>query len=76
MGGDYSSPILADGKIYYIQRSGTAFVLKPGDKFEQLAVNRVTDEAEDFSATPAADKNSLFIRSDKHLYCVSATTKQ
>ncbi len=76
MGGDYSSPILADGKIYYIQRSGTAFVLKPGDKFEQLAVNRVTDETEDFSATPAADKGSLFIRSDKHLYCVSTTNKE
>lgn len=76
MGGDYSSPIMADGKIYYVARNGDAFVLKPGEKLEQLAANRLTDETEDFSATPAVDKGSLFIRSDKHLYCVSASGEQ
>ena len=74
MSGDYASPILADGKIYYVARSGMVYVLKPGDQFEQLAVNRMTSDTEDFSATPAADDGSLFFRSDKHLYCVS--TKQ
>ncbi len=71
MSGDYASPILADGKIYYVARSGMVYVLKPGDQFEQLAVNRMTSDTEDFSATPAADDGSLFFRSDKHLYCVS-----
>jgi hypothetical protein len=75
MGGDYSSPIMADGKIYYIARNGDAFVLTPGDKLVQLAVNRVTNETEDFSATPAVDKGALFIRSDKHLYCVANTNE-
>lgn len=73
MGGDYASPIMADGKIYYFARNGEAFVLKPGDKFEQLAANRLTDENEDFSATPAAANGALFVRSDKHLYCIANT---
>jgi len=38
-GGDYSSPVVADGKLYYISRAGEAFVLKAGTTFEQLATN-------------------------------------
>lgn len=70
-GQDYGSPVLADGKIYYTARSGETYVMKPGDKLEQLAVNRVTTDSEDFSATPAVSDGALFIRSSKHLYCVA-----
>jgi hypothetical protein len=70
-GSDYSSPILADGKLYYVTRSGDMYVLKVDKKFEQLAVNRVTTDNEDFSATPAVSDGELFFRSDKHLYCVA-----
>ena len=71
MGGDYSSPVIADGKLYYVRDSGATHVLKIGDKFEQLAVNRVTDDRESFAATPAVSDGRLFIRSNKHLYCVA-----
>jgi outer membrane protein assembly factor BamB len=71
-GGDYASPIIADGKIYFTSRSGDIFVLKASDKFEQLATNRVTSESEDFSATPAVSDGQLFIRSSKHVYCVAS----
>jgi len=70
-GQDYSSPVVADGKLYYVSRNGDAHVIKLGDKFEQLATNRVTDESEDFSATPAISDGALFIRSSKHLYCIA-----
>ncbi len=69
-GSDYSSPVLADGKIYYVSRNGNMHVLQAGATFEQLAVNRVTDAGEDFSATPAISNGDLFVRSNKHLYCV------
>ncbi len=72
MGGqDYSSPVVADGKLYYVSRNGETHVIKLGDKFELLATNRVTEDAEDFSATPAVSNGALFIRSSKHLYCVA-----
>ncbi|QDT95773.1 outer membrane protein assembly factor BamB family protein [Gimesia aquarii] len=69
-GSDYSSPVIADGKVYFVSRSGETYVIKAGDKLEQLSVNRLTDENEDFSATPAISDGQIFIRSDKHLYCV------
>jgi len=69
-GQDYSSPVAADGKLFFTSRGGDIFVIKLGEKFEQLAVNRVTDAKEDFSATPAVSNGDLFIRSSKHLYCV------
>ncbi|MCH7995365.1 MAG: PQQ-binding-like beta-propeller repeat protein, partial [Planctomycetes bacterium] len=72
MGGDYASPILADGKLYYVRKSGDLFVLRADEKLKQLALNRLTDEKEEFSSTPAVSDGDLFIRSDKHLYCVSA----
>lgn len=71
MGGqDYSSPVIGDGKLYYVARNGEIFVVKLGSAFEQLASNRLTSETEDFSATPAISDNQIFIRSSKHLYCV------
>ena len=72
MGGqDYSSPVIADGKLYYITRGGEVYVVKLGPEFAQLAVNRLTDESEDFSATPAVSDGQLFIRSSKYVYCIA-----
>ncbi|MBI1345527.1 PQQ-binding-like beta-propeller repeat protein [bacterium] len=72
-GSDYSSPVAADGKIYFITGTGDMHVFAAGDQFESLAVNRVTDDNETFAATPAISHGELFIRSNKHLYCVSET---
>ncbi len=70
-GSDYASPVLGDGRIYYVNRAGDIYVLKPGDALEVLAKNRLTSEQEDFSATPAISSGQLFFRSNRHLYCVS-----
>lgn len=67
--------MIADGKIYYSSRAGDIFVLQAADEFQQLAVNRVTSEAEDFSATPAVSDGHLFLRSNKHLYCVAESAQ-
>ena len=75
-GQDYSSPVIADGKIYFVARNGETHVVKLGDTFEQLATNRVTEEAEDFSATPAIGDGLLLIRSNKRLYCIAPTAKE
>lgn len=70
-GQDYGSPIMADGKVYFTSRAGDTYVLAAGEEFNQLSVNRVTGDQEDFSATPAISRGELFIRSSKHLYCVA-----
>lgn len=71
-GQDYASPIVADGKLYYLTRSGETIVIKLSDKFEQLASNRFADDTGDYSATPAVVDGQLFIRSSANLFCVSA----
>ena len=69
-GQDYSSPVLADGKIYFISRSGETYVYAAGPEFKLLGQNHFTDGG-DFSATPAVSDGQLFIRSSKYLYCVA-----
>lgn len=73
---DYSSAVSGDGKLYFISRGGDGYVLKIGPEFHQLSVNRVTADAEDFSATPAISHGCLFIRSSKHVYCIGADSKK
>ena len=66
--GTYSaSPLLADGKIYAISEEGTTTVLKAGDVFEILAVNRLDDYT---LASPAVAGNQIFIRTAEYLYCI------
>ncbi len=71
-GQDYSSPVIADGKIYYVTRSGDCYVIKAGPKFEQLAKNQFGADSGEFSATPAISNGELFVRSSKYLYCITA----
>ncbi len=69
---NYGSPVVAAGKLYYQTRSGGCYVFSTGNNFEQLAFNKITDDAENFSGTPAISHSALFIRSNKHLYCVAS----
>jgi len=73
--GDYPSPIIVNGKLYIVRASGDMHVLRAGDQLEQIAANRVTDDDETFGATPAVSDGELFLRSNKHLYCVAAVGK-
>jgi outer membrane protein assembly factor BamB len=70
-GQDYSSPVLAKGNIYYLTRSGEAFVYAVGPDFKLVAQNRLGSDGGDFSGTPAVSDGELFIRSSKYLYCVA-----
>lgn len=63
----YASPVAADGKIYLTDRDGTTVVIKAGEKLEVLATNKL---GEPVDASPALAGNQLFLRSDKHVWCV------
>ena len=49
-GQDYSSPIIADGKLFYITRSGEGLVVKLGDELEQVGTNRFESDTSNYSA--------------------------
>jgi outer membrane protein assembly factor BamB len=65
----YASPVLADGKVYYISRGGRAFVIAAQPKFELLATNEVEHRGM-FNAGFTVDGSRLLLRSNKYLYCL------
>jgi len=64
----YASPIAAGGHVYLTGRSGTTAVIKDSNKLNIVASNSV---GETVDATPAPVDNELFIRGEKHLFCIA-----
>ncbi|MDI1314070.1 PQQ-binding-like beta-propeller repeat protein [Prosthecobacter sp.] len=69
-GGDYASPVAANGHLYHVSRRGEILVIKLGPKFELISRNRIEGDTSDHSATPAISNGQLFLRSAKTLYCI------
>jgi len=66
LGGGFSaSPILAEGRIYFQNEEGVGTVVKAGKTFDVIAKN---DFGERTLASPAATDNTLFLRSQSHLW--------
>jgi outer membrane protein assembly factor BamB len=65
----YASSLVADGRVYHLNRQGKMFVLAARPEFEQLSVNDLSDGSQ-FNATPALTGNRLLLRSDRFLYCI------
>ena len=66
----YASPVLADGKIYYVSREQGTFVVEAAPKFKLLAHNTLDPDTSVFNGSPAVSKSQLLLRSDRHLYCI------
>ncbi|MGY8671480.1 MAG: outer membrane protein assembly factor BamB family protein [Verrucomicrobiia bacterium] len=64
----YASPIAANGHVYLTGRSGKTVVIKDSNKLEVVATNSL---GEGIDATPAPVDNELFIRGERHLFCIS-----
>ena len=69
-GGDYASPVAANGHLYHVSRRGEVLVIKLGPKFELVSRNRIDGDTSDHSSTPAISNGQLFLRSAKTLYCI------
>ena len=63
----YASPVAANGHIYFTSLDGAISVMKAGSETaEMVAKNPKLDERT--AATPAIADNTLYVRTDKHLY--------
>jgi outer membrane protein assembly factor BamB len=67
LGGNFSaSPLMADGRMYVLDETGTTYVFTPGkDEYKQLAVNTLPGRT---LASIAAADGALFLRTDTALY--------
>jgi outer membrane protein assembly factor BamB len=63
----YASPVAAAGRIYVTDLDGTTVVVSSGDVPRLLALNYLS---EPISASAAIAGRQLFLRGDKHLYCL------
>jgi outer membrane protein assembly factor BamB len=70
--GHSTSPIHANGRIYFQNESGVTTVVAAGKQFKVLAKN---DLAERTLASFAVAGDSLVIRTDAHLYRISEAAK-
>lgn len=63
----YASPTGADGNLYFVGRDGTTLVMKAGDKFEEVSVNKISDPID---ASPVLVGKQVFLRGRNFLYCI------
>jgi outer membrane protein assembly factor BamB len=69
LGSSFSaSPLHADGRIYWPSEDGETTVIAPGTEFRKLATNKVNGMT---YASLAVSGQSLFLRSDSHLYRIT-----
>jgi outer membrane protein assembly factor BamB len=66
----YASPVGVDGKVYIATEHGKIVVLRATGEWEILAINEFDS---DIYATPAIDKNKLYLRTANALYAIGAS---
>ncbi|MDH3583928.1 MAG: PQQ-like beta-propeller repeat protein [Phycisphaerae bacterium] len=64
----YASPVAAAGRVYITDRDGTTLVMTDEAEPKYLSLNRLDDR---FSASPALVGHELYLRGEKHLYCIT-----
>jgi outer membrane protein assembly factor BamB len=62
-----ASPVAFDGKILLTSEDGDTFVVTAGARHE---VTRINSIGEPVYASPAISDRMIFIRGEKHLYCI------
>ncbi|OFY34336.1 MAG: hypothetical protein A2275_02750 [Bacteroidetes bacterium RIFOXYA12_FULL_35_11] len=65
--GFYSSPIIADGKIYLINRDGVMHIMKLDKIFNLISEPKLGEKTD---CTPAFAKERIYIRGQNNLYCI------
>jgi outer membrane protein assembly factor BamB len=63
-----ASPLAGAGRVYFVSEEGPTYVMEAGPEAKLLATNELHDT---FMASPVAADRALYLRSDKHLYCVA-----
>ncbi len=63
----YASPVAAADRVYITSREGTTVVIRHAQQLDVLATNQL---GETFDASPAIVDNEMFLRGEKHLFCI------
>jgi outer membrane protein assembly factor BamB len=64
----YSSPVIAGGNVYFLDRSGNMHIVREAPEFELVSESPVGELTD---ATPAFADKEIFIRAKDNLFCIS-----
>ncbi len=68
LGNHYSASLVAaEGLVHFLADDGTTKLVRPGPKPEVVAANALGEYC---YASPAISQGQIFIRGEKHLYCI------
>ncbi|RKD94553.1 PQQ-binding-like beta-propeller repeat protein [Marinifilum flexuosum] len=65
--GFYASPILANGDVYLLDREGVMHIFKADKEYQEIAAPALGEKSD---MTPAFADGRVYIRGEKHLYCI------
>jgi outer membrane protein assembly factor BamB len=65
--GFYASPILVDGNVYLLDRDGVMHIFKADKEYQEIAAPALGEKSD---MTPAFADGKVYIRGEKHLYCI------
>ncbi|MBI5385988.1 MAG: PQQ-binding-like beta-propeller repeat protein [Verrucomicrobia bacterium] len=69
LGEHHASLVAAGGRVYFLNDNGVMNVVKPGRRFDLVARNEIGEKT---FASPALSRGQIFLRGDKHLFCIGA----
>jgi outer membrane protein assembly factor BamB len=64
----YASPMIADDKVWFLDRTGKMHIVKKSEKFELISESSIGEPTD---CTPAFSDGRIYIRGKKNLYCIS-----
>jgi outer membrane protein assembly factor BamB len=66
-GRQHASLVSAGGLVYFLNDAGECRVVRPADQFAVVSTNAL---GENSYASPALSEGQIFLRSEKHLWCI------
>ncbi|VTS01921.1 PQQ-like beta-propeller repeat protein [Tuwongella immobilis] len=64
-----ASPVAANGLLYFLDDDGAMHIVKAGTEFDVIGKNKLGEAC---YASPALSNGQIFIRGEKHLFCIGA----
>jgi outer membrane protein assembly factor BamB len=72
-GEHHASLVSAGGLVYFLNDDGVMNVVRPGVAFTPIAQNELGEKT---FASPAISQGQIFVRGDKHLFCIGGVAEE
>jgi outer membrane protein assembly factor BamB len=69
LGEQHASLVSVEGRVYFLNDRGVMNVVSVGPRFERIAQNVIGEKC---FASPAISQGQIFLRGEKHLFCIGS----